>query len=120
MLRVERQDLRYVLRNSVAFNETFLKQMLRRKSVTEAALADQLFSSSERRFARVLIVLARGAKCAPTGAIPRISQTTLAAMVGTTRSRISYFLGKFRRMGLVQRGRTLTVNIRLVENMLSH
>jgi CRP-like cAMP-binding protein len=119
VLRVEKQDLRYVLRNSVQFSETFLQQMLRRKSLLEAALADQLLSSSERRLARVLMLLARGANGAPMGAIPRISQTTLAAMVGTTRSRISYFLGKFRRMGLVQRGRTLTVNIRLVENMLS-
>lgn len=119
LLRVEKQDLRYVLRNSVEFNETFLQQVLRRKSLLEAALADQLYSTSERRLARVLMLLARGASGAATGAIPRISQTTLAAMVGTTRSRISYFLGKFRCMGLVQRGRTLTVNIRLIENMLS-
>jgi CRP/FNR family transcriptional regulator, cyclic AMP receptor protein len=119
VLRVEKQDLRYVLRNSVEFNETFLQQVLRRKILVEAALADQLFSSSERRLARVLMLLARGSTGAVTGAIPRISQTTLAAMVGTTRSRISYFLGKFRCMGVVQRGRTLTVNIRLLEKMLT-
>ena len=119
LLRVENQDLRYVLRRSTEFCENFMHQLLRRKSVMEEALADQLFSSSEQRLARVLIVLARPANGASKGPIPRMSQTTLAAMVGTTRSRINYFLGKFRSMGLVEGSQTLRVDIPGMKNMLA-
>jgi CRP/FNR family cyclic AMP-dependent transcriptional regulator len=120
LLRVENQDLRYVLHRSSEFCENFMQQLLRRKGIMEEALADQLFSSSEQRLARVLIVLARPVNGAPMSAIPRMSQTTLAAMVGTTRSRINYFLGKFRGMSLVDGSQTLRVNVPGMKNMLAN
>ena len=119
LVRIEKQDLRQNLRNSAEFCENFLNHLLYRKSLAEEALADQLFSSSERRLARVLMVLARNPNLAPLGTVPRMSQTTLAAMVGTTRSRINYFLGNFRRMGLIEGGSTLRVNVARMESMLA-
>jgi CRP-like cAMP-binding protein len=119
LVRIEKQDLRHTLRNSAEFCENFLHHLVYRKNLAEEALADQLFNSSERRLARVLMVLARNPNLAPAGTVPRMSQTILAAMVGTTRPRISYFLGKFRRMGLIEGRSTLRVHVSRIENMLA-
>jgi len=119
IVRIERQDMKYVLRHSMEFCEGFLRHLLRRKTQMEEALADQLFSCSERRLARVLLLLARDSDGQPCVAVPRVSQTTLAAIVGTTRSRISYFLAKFRKMGLVEGGSTIRVNPDRIGEMLN-
>jgi len=118
LVRIEKQDLKYVLAHSVEFNQEFLRCLLRQKRETEEALADQLFSSSERRLARILMMLSHNPQGIPGGPIPRLSQTTLAAMVGTTRSRISYFLGKFRQMGLIEGGTKIRVNAARMSAML--
>jgi len=110
LLRFEKQDLKYVLRHSSDFCETFLHRIVQQKKELEEALADQLFSSSERRLARILLVLSRDAAGTELTSIPRLSQTTLAAMVGTTRSRISYFLGQFRKLGLIASTPEIRVN----------
>src|SRR5205085_4925753 len=117
--RIERQDMKYVLRTSSEFCDGFVRHLLRRKTQVEEALADQLFSCSERRLARVLLLLARDSDGQPCVAIPRVSQTTLAAIVGTTRSRISYFLAKFRKMGLVEGGQKICVNPARICEMLN-
>jgi CRP-like cAMP-binding protein len=110
LVRIERQDLKYVLCHSTEFNQEFLRCVLRQKREVEESLADQLFSSSERRLARILMMLSQNPQGIPGGPIPRLSQTTLAAMVGTTRSRISYFLGRFRQSGLIEGGAKIRVN----------
>jgi len=110
LVRIEKQEMKYALCHSPGFCESFLHQVLRRKKQVEESLADQLFSSSERRLARILLLLARDSEGGPASTIPRLSQTTLAAMVGTTRSRISYFLGKFRKLGLIEYGQRIRVN----------
>jgi CRP/FNR family transcriptional regulator, cyclic AMP receptor protein len=99
LMRVEKQDMRYALRNSPEICEKFMCQLFRRKRQVEECLADQVFSSSELRLARMLLMLAGDSTGKKT--LPRVSQTTLAAMVGTTRSRISFFLNKFRTAGLI-------------------
>jgi CRP/FNR family cyclic AMP-dependent transcriptional regulator len=118
LLRVEKQDLKYVLRNSSEFCEDFLQRIVRQKKELEEALADQLFSSSERRLARILLVLSRDSQGGEAHSIPRVSQTTLAAMVGTTRSRISYFLGQFRKLGLIESTPEIRVNTTRMVAML--
>lgn len=118
LLRIEKQDLKFVLRNSSEFCEDFLQRIVRQKKELEEALADQLFSSSERRLARILVILSRDGKGSEPHSIPRLSQTTLAAMVGTTRSRISYFLGQFRKLGLIEPSPEIRVNTARMAAML--
>jgi CRP-like cAMP-binding protein len=101
LIRVEKQDMRYAMRNSPEMCEKFVCQLFRRKSEVEECLADQVFSSSEMRLARVLLMLA-GETGLRKRSLPRVSQTTLAAMVGTTRSRISFFLNKFHATGVIE------------------
>ena len=82
-------------------SDRFLAHLLRRNSRVEADLVDQLFNSSEKRLARTLLLLARyGRREGPDRLLPRISQETLAEMVGTTRSRVNFFMNKFRKLGL--------------------
>ena len=86
-----------------ALSEHFLAYLLLRNLQYEEALVDQLFNSSEKRLARILLVLAHfGKKGKPEAIVPRISQETLAQMVGTTRARISFFMSKFRKLGFVE------------------
>jgi CRP-like cAMP-binding protein len=118
LTRIEKQDLKYVLRHSTDFCETFLHRIVRQKKELEEALADQLFSSSERRLARILLILSRDTAGADLHSIPRMSQTTLAAMVGTTRSRISFFLGQFRKLGLIESTPEIRVNRARMSAML--
>lgn len=112
LTKFDKQDIRSLLRKSPEFSEQFMRAVLRRTNQVRENLADQLLSCSERRLARTLLNLAK------EGTIPRMSQTTLAAMVGTTRSRISYFMGKFRKMGLIEYGRGIRVNEALITAML--
>ena len=101
LLRIEKKSMKLALHQENTFSDLFLTYLLARNVRYEADLVDQLFNSSERRLARLLLLLARfGKEGAPT-TIPRISQETLAAMVGTTRSRVSFFMNRFREAGLV-------------------
>jgi len=101
LLRVDKKSMKLALHQENRFSDLFLTHLLARSVRYEADLIDQLFNSSERRLARLLLLLAGfGKKGAPT-AIPKISQDTLAEMVGTTRSRVSFFMNRFRELGLV-------------------
>jgi CRP/FNR family transcriptional regulator, cyclic AMP receptor protein len=91
-----------LLQKERAMSDHFIAHLLSRNSRTEEDLVDQLFNSSEKRLARSLLLLARNGKPdKPSRAVPKISQETLAEMVGTTRSRVSFFLNKFKRLGFI-------------------
>jgi CRP-like cAMP-binding protein len=108
------------LNSEPAFAAAFISHLLERNLRMEADLADQLFNSSERRLARLLLILANFGKGEMAERItPKINQETLAEMVGTTRSRISYFMNKFRRLGLIDYNGEITVN-RALLNFLLH
>jgi CRP-like cAMP-binding protein len=101
ILRIVKKSMMFALHRENTLADLFLAYLLARNVRYEADLVDQLFNSSERRLARLLLLLARfGKESAPT-AIPKISQETLAERVGTTRSRVSFFMNQFRELGLV-------------------
>ena len=97
LLRIDRKEMLRVLRREHAFSDLFVSFLLVRNTRFEADLIDQLFNSSEKRLARVLLLLAGK----PETVIPNISQETLAGMVGTPRSRVSFFMNRFRKLGLI-------------------
>jgi CRP/FNR family transcriptional regulator, cyclic AMP receptor protein len=102
ILRVEKETMLDVLRREPAFSERFVAYLLARNIRYEEDLVDQLFNSSEKRLARVLLLLAHfGKDGIPETVIPKISQETLAEMVGTTRSRVSFFMNRFRKLGFI-------------------
>ena len=85
------------------FSDLFFKYLLARSMRIQADLVDQLFNSSEKRLARILLLMAEfGAQGEPEATIPKVSQETLAEMVGTTRSRVSFFMNRFRKLGFVE------------------
>src|SRR5579864_6260920 len=100
--RLEKAGVIRVLHDQPAFSELFLHHMLSRNIRIEEDLVDQLFNSSEKRLARVLLLLANfGKESKPEPVIPKISQETLAEIVGTTRSRVSFFMNRFRKLGFI-------------------
>ena len=102
LLRIEKEAMVRALHEH-AFSEHFLAYLLSRNLQYEEALVDHLFNSSEKRLARILLVLVRfGKEGKPEAIVPKISQETLAQMVGTTRARISFFMNKFRKLGFVE------------------
>jgi CRP/FNR family cyclic AMP-dependent transcriptional regulator len=102
ILRVEKKAMMDALRREPAFSEMFVAYLLARNIRYEEDLVDQLFNSSEKRLARVLLLLAHfGKEGIPETVIPKISQETLAEMVGTTRSRVSFFMNRFRKLGFI-------------------
>ena len=102
VLVIPRRQMITLLRSEQTFADRFIKHMLARNARLEADLVDQLFNSSEKRLARTLLLLARYGKSAKSERIlPTVSQETLAEMVGTTRSRVNFFLNKFRKLGLI-------------------
>lgn len=102
VMRLEKARMIRVLHEEPAFSELFVAHLLSRSIRVEEDLVDQLFNSSEKRLARVLLLLANfGKESPPEPVIPKISQETLAEMVGTTRSRVSFFMNKFRRLGFI-------------------
>jgi CRP/FNR family transcriptional regulator, cyclic AMP receptor protein len=102
VMRLQKTSIIGVLRDEPAFSEVFISHLLTRTIRVEADLVDQLFNSSEKRLARLLLLLANfGKDPKPEPIIAKISQETLAEMVGTTRSRVSFFMNKFRRLGFV-------------------
>jgi CRP/FNR family cyclic AMP-dependent transcriptional regulator len=109
-----------VLRTEPAFASRFMSYLLRRNSRIEEDLVDQLFNSSEKRLARVLLLLANfGKDRKPEPILPKISQEVLAEMVGTTRSRVSFFMNKFRKLGFIEYNDTIEVHQSLL-NVLLH
>jgi CRP/FNR family cyclic AMP-dependent transcriptional regulator len=102
-LRVEREEMIRVMHQEYSLSDMYLKSLLTRSMRTQADLVDQLFNSSERRLARILLLMAEfGEPGKPEHMIPTITQETLAEMVGTTRSRISFFMNRFRKLGLIE------------------
>jgi len=116
---VDRQEMARQLQAQPAFADRFLKHMLTRNIRIEEDLIDQLFNSSEKRLARTLLLLARyGEPEVSHRALPRVSQETLAEMVGTTRSRVNFFMNKFRKLGFIEYNGGLKVNNSLLSVVL--
>ncbi|MBR1157216.1 MULTISPECIES: Crp/Fnr family transcriptional regulator [unclassified Bradyrhizobium] len=108
-----------VLHDEPKFSELFVAYLLTRNSRVEDDLIDQLFNSSEKRLARLLLLLARfGKEGSPTPISPNISQETLAEMIGTTRSRVSFFMNKFRKLGLISYNGKIEVHNSLLDAVL--
>jgi len=102
ILLVAKERMVRLLHKQHAMSDRFIAHMLSRNIRIEEDLIDQLFNSSEKRLARTLLLLARYGKENPVRVVPRISQETLAKMVGTTRSRVNFFLNKFKRLGFIE------------------
>lgn len=120
LMRIEKPVMLRVLYDEPAFSALFMTYLLSRNSRIEADLIDQLFNSSEKRLARVLLLLAHfGKESTAETVIPKISQETLAEMIGTTRSRVSFFLNKFRKLGFIDYNGELHVYSTLL-NVLLH
>lgn len=101
--RITKSAIIKVLHDEPEFSEMFISHLLKRANRLEADLVDQLFNSSEKRLARLLLLLANfGKDGKPEPVLAKISQETLAEMIGTTRSRVSFFMNKFRRLGLIK------------------
>jgi len=118
IVRVERRAMIRVLHERHEVSELFITHLLARTIRTEEDLVDQLFNSSEKRLARVLLLLANFGKEKPELMIPNISQQTLADMIGTTRSRVSFFMNKFRKMGFIDYNDGLHVHSSLLNVIL--
>jgi CRP/FNR family transcriptional regulator, cyclic AMP receptor protein len=102
-LKIQRHELVRVMHEEHAFSDLFMKFLLARSMRTQADLVDQLFNSSEKRLARILLLMAEfGEPGKPEPLIPKISQETLAEMIGTTRSRVSFFMNRFRDLGFIE------------------
>jgi CRP/FNR family transcriptional regulator, cyclic AMP receptor protein len=119
VLDIEKSEMFKVLHEQHAFSDRFLTFMLARNIRIEEDLIDQLFNSSEKRLARSLLLLARyGKEDQPQGVLPKVSQETLAEMVGTTRSRINFFMNKFRKLGFIKYNGGLQINRSLLTVVL--
>jgi len=105
ILRIDKKAMMEALHREHAFSDMFVAYLLARNIRYEEDLVDQLFNSSEKRLARVLLLLAHfGKEGVPDTVVPKISQETLAEMIGTTRSRVSFFMNRFRKLGFVNYG----------------
>jgi len=103
LLVIEKNEMIRVLHAEHEFSDRFVSYMLSRNIRIEEDLVDQLFNSSEKRLARTLLLLARyGKEDQPDGVLPKVSQETLSEMIGTTRSRVNFFMNKFRKLGFIQ------------------
>jgi CRP-like cAMP-binding protein len=118
VLVIEKDAMAQLLQNEPAFADRFLSYMLNRNIRIEADLVDQLFNSSEKRLARTLLLLARYGEANPQRTLPKISQETLAEMIGATRSRVNFFMNKFRKLGLIEYNGNLKVNSSLLSIVL--
>ena len=119
ILRIEKSRMLRTLHEEHEFSDMFVGYLVERHSRTQADLVDQLFNSSEKRLARTLLVLSRVGKENHTETvIPRVSQETLAEMVGTTRSRVNFFMNKFRKLGFIDYNDGLEVNSSLLSVVL--
>ena len=119
IVRIAKADITRVIHEEPAFAELFISHLLSRNSRVEEDLVDQLFNSSEKRLARVLLLLANfGKEGRPVPVIAKISQETLAEMIGTTRSRVSFFMNKFRELGLIDYNGHIEVHSSLLNVVL--
>ena len=118
LLRIAKRDMVRLLHDHRGFSDRFLAHMLTRNIRIEEDLVDQLFNSSEKRLARTLLLLARYGKEDTQRVLPKLSQETLAEMVGTTRSRVNFFMNKFRKLGLIEYNGGLRVNSSLMSIVL--
>jgi CRP-like cAMP-binding protein len=119
IVKLDKAALIRVLREEPAFSEMFLMHVLSRNIRFEADLVDHLFNSSEKRLARVLLLLANFGKSGePQTVVPKISQETLAEIIGTTRSRVSFFMNRFRKMGFIHYNGGLEVHSSLLNVVL--
>jgi CRP/FNR family transcriptional regulator, cyclic AMP receptor protein len=120
IMRLDKAAIMQVIHEEPEFAEKFIAYVLSRSARTEADLVDQLFNSSEKRLARTLLLLANfGKEGRPEPIVPKISQETLAEMVGTTRSRISQFMNKFRKLGYISYNGDLEVHSSLLNVVLN-
>jgi CRP-like cAMP-binding protein len=118
-LKIERSEMIRVMHEEHTFSDLFLKFLLERSMRTQADLVDQLFNSSERRLARILLLMAEfGQPGDPVSLIPKISQETLAEMIGTTRSRVSFFMNRFRKLGFIDYNGEIKVHKSLLNVVL--
>lgn len=119
-LKIDRAEMIRVMHEEHTFTDLFMKFLLARSMKTQADLVDQLFNSSEKRLARILLLMAEfGQPGEPESLIPKISQETLAEMIGTTRSRVSFFMNRFRKMGFINYNGGIYVNKSLL-NVILH
>ena len=119
LLRIPKRDMVRLLHQRPEFSDRFIEHMLTRNIRIEEDLVDQLFNSSEKRLARTLLLLARyGREDKTSRVLPKFSQETLAEMVGTTRSRVNFFMNKFRKLGLIEYNGVLKVNNSLLSIVL--
>ena len=118
-LRIERQELMRIMHAEHAFSDLFVAALLVRSMRTQADLVDQLFNSSEKRLARILLLMAEfGQEGKPEILIPHITQETLADMIGTTRSRVSFFMNRFRKLGFIEYNGRIRVHKSLLNIVL--
>ena len=120
LLKIGRKEMVRVIHDEHAFSDVFVSFLLARTMRIQEDLVDQLFNSSEKRLARVLLLLAQFGKAGkPTTTIPKISQEALAEMIGTTRSRVSFFMNRFRKLGFIQYNGDIQVHPSLL-NIILH
>jgi CRP/FNR family transcriptional regulator, cyclic AMP receptor protein len=119
ILKIDRKEMIRVLHQEHALSDIFVSYLLARNLRVQEDLVDQLFNSSEKRLARILLLLAQfGKEGTPETVIPKISQETLAEMIGTTRSRVSYFMNRFRKLGFIEYNGKLQVHRSLLSIVL--
>jgi CRP-like cAMP-binding protein len=119
ILRIEKAEITRVIHSQPAFSERFMAHLLSRNARVEEDLVDQLFNSSEKRLARTLLLLANfGSEGEPAPMLAKISQETLAEMIGTTRSRVSSFMNKFRKLGFIDYNGHIEVHRSLLNAVL--
>jgi CRP/FNR family transcriptional regulator, cyclic AMP receptor protein len=119
VLRIERKEMMRVIHEEHVFSDVFVAYLLARNTRIQADLIDQLFNSSEKRLARALLLLANfGKEGKPETVIPKISQEVLAEMIGTTRSRVSFFMNRFRNLGFIEYNGTLRIHSSLLNVVL--
>ena len=117
--RISKTDITLVIHEEPTFAELFIAHLLARNSRVEEDLVDQLFNSSEKRLARTLLLLANfGKEGRPEPIIAKVSQETLAEMIGTTRSRVSFFMNKFRKLGLIDYNGSIEIHSSLLNVVL--
>ena len=119
LLKISRQEMVRVIHEEHAFSDVFVRFLLARTTRIQEDLVDQLFNSSEKRLARILLLLAQFGKTGkPETTIPKISQETLAEMIGTTRSRVSFFMNRFRKLGFIHYNGDIQVHPSLLNIVL--
>ena len=119
LLIVPKKQMIELLHGAPGFSDRFIEYMLQRNIRIEEDLVDQLFNSSEKRLARTLLLLARyGKEDKPQGVLPKLSQEMLAEMIGTTRSRVNFFMNKFRKLGFIEYNGGLKINTSLLSVVL--